>query len=397
MSTMSVASHPQPGSPSALREANARRILGVLRTAQRRGGAGLSQAQLARRTDLAPATVSGIVRTLSAAGVLDVEQGAGRRGATVRISREAGLVAGVNFGHSHLGVMVGDLGGAVLASRREKLAPDHLAQDGLRRARTLLDEALAEVGAGRDDVRHTGVGIPAPLCKGVVQSPGIFPGWVGLDAAKIATELLEAPVTADNDANLAALAEFRRGDYDPEGSLVFLKVASGVGAGIVLNGQLHRGVSGMAGEIGHITVDEAGPYCRCGNRGCLEAYVSVTHVLSVLHNTMPGLTFADVLSEAHHGHPAAVRAIEDVGHRLGTALAGVVNLLAPGAVVLGGEMSGAGELLLAPLRTTLRRHCLDAVAADTVVAMTPLGDDASLVGALDVARDRADLVAGLEL
>ncbi len=394
---MSLASHPPPGSPSALREANARRILATLRTAQRRGGAGLSQAQLARRTDLAPATVSGIVRALAAAGVLDVEQGAGRRGALVRIGRRAGLVAGVNFGHTHLGVVVGDLAGEVLARRREKLANDHVAEDGLRRARVLIDECLAELDARREDVRHTGVGIPAPLRRGVVQSPGILPGWIGLDAAAVASEMLGGPVSADNDANLAALAEFRRGSWEPDGSLVFLKVASGVGAGIILGGQLQRGASGMAGEIGHVTVDETGPYCRCGNRGCLEAYVSVPHVLSVLHPTLKDVTFADVLREARQGHPAAVRAIEDVGHRLGHALSGVVNLLAPGAVVLGGEMAGAGELLLAPLRTSLRRYCLDAVGSDTLVAVTPLGDDASVVGALDIALDRADLVAGLDL
>ncbi len=390
-------SHPQPGSPSALREANARRILAALRTAQRRGGAGLSQAQLARRTDLAPATVSGIVRALATAGVVDVAQGAGRRGALVRIGRRAGLVAGVNFGHTHLGVVVGDLAGEVLAHRREPLAPDHVAEDGLRRARVLLDECLEELGAQRTDVRHTGVGVPAPLQRGVVQSPGILPGWIGLDAAAISTELLGGAVTADNDANLAALAEFRRGNWDPDGSLVFLKVASGVGAGIILGGQLQRGASGMAGEIGHITVDETGPYCRCGNRGCLEAYVSVTHVLAVLHPTLPGLTFNDVLREAREGHPAAVRALEDVGHRLGYALSGVVNLLTPGAVIVGGEMSGAGELLLAPLRTSLRRYCLAAVASDTQVLVTPLGEDASVIGALDVALDRADVLEGLEL
>jgi predicted NBD/HSP70 family sugar kinase len=380
-----------------LREANARRILSVLRTAQRRGGAGLSQAQLARRTDLAPATVSGIVRALATAEVLDVEQGAGRRGALVRIGRRAGLVAGVNFGHTHLGVVVGDLAGEVLARRREKLAPDHVAEDGLRLARALLDECLAELGARREDVRQTGVGIPAPLRHGVVQSPGILPGWIGLDATAVATQMLGGEVTADNDANLAALAEFRRGSWEPDGSLVFLKVASGVGAGIILGGVLQRGAAGMAGEIGHITVDETGPSCRCGNRGCLEAYVSVTHVLSVLHSTMPRATFAEVLRSARQGHPPAVRAIEDVGHRLGQVLSGVVNLLTPGAVILGGEMSAAGELLLAPLRTSLRRYCLDAVGSDTVVAVTPLGEDASVIGALDVALDRADLVAGLEL
>jgi predicted NBD/HSP70 family sugar kinase len=390
-------SHPQPGSPSALREANARRILAALRTAQRRGGAGLSQAQLARRTDLAPATVSGIVRALSSAGVVDVAQGAGRRGALVRIGRRAGLVAGVNFGHTHLGVVVGDLAGEVLAHRREPHAPDHLAEDGLRRARVLLDECLEELGAKRADVRHTGVGVPAPLARGVVQSPGILPGWISLDATAVSSELLGGPVTADNDANLAALAEFRRGSWDPDSSLVFLKVASGVGAGIILSGQIQRGASGMAGEIGHITIDETGPYCRCGNRGCLEAYVSVTHVLSVLHPTMPGITFNDVLRQAREGHPAAVRALEDVGSRLGYALSGVVNLLAPGAVIVGGEMSGAGELLLAPLRTSLRRYCLAAVASDTQVLITPLGEDASVIGALDVALDLADVLQGIEL
>lgn len=392
---MPKAAHPLPSSTSALREANARRVLVALRVAQRTGS-GLSQAQLARETDLAPATVSGIVRWLAGAGLLEVEQGSGRRGALVRIGRGAGLVGGVNIGHSHVAIALGDLSGRKLSYRRARLAADHPASEGLDAAVELLAQSLDELGESHDKVRRIGLGLPAPLAHGVVQSPGILPGWIGLDAAEVAARALGVPVDADNDANLAALAELRRGEGGRDGSLVFLKISSGLGAGIVLQGELQRGISGMAGELGHVTVDENGPFCRCGNRGCLEAYVSVPHVLESLADPLPGVPFTEVVAQARRGNPAAIRALEDVGQHLGRTLSIVVNVLEPGTIVVGGEMSLAGELVLAPLRATLRRHCLGPVAAETAVIATKLGEDASVIGALEMALDHLDLVEGLE-
>lgn len=387
--------HPQPGSTAALRDANVRRILDTVRTAQRTGS-GLSQAQLARRTELSPATISGIVRALAAAGVVDVGPGSGRRGGQVRISRGAGLVTGISVGHSHVAVAVADLAGQILAQQRRPLAAEHLAREGLQAAAELLDSCLAEVGGQRAQIRQAGLGLPAPLMNGVVQSPGILPGWIGLNATAAAAEQLELPFVTDNDANLAALAELRRGTAHHDGSLIFVKVSSGVGAGVVLQGQLQRGATGMAGELGHVTVDEAGPYCRCGNRGCLEAYVSVPFVLSALEAALPGATFPEVIEQARQGHPPAARALDDVGTHLGQVLSVAVNLLQPAAIVVGGEMSAAGDLVLQPLRAALRRHCLDTVAGETQVIATELGEDATLIGAVEAALDEADIVDVLD-
>ncbi len=387
--------HPQPGSTASLRESNARRVFAALRAAQRQRR-GLSQAQLARRTDLAPATVSAIVRSLNAAGLVDVEQGAGRRGAQVRISRAGGLVAGVDFGHSHVAVAVAELSGQILTQRWAPLEAQDTAADQLGLASKLLDESLSQVGASPSELRRVGLGVPAPLSHGVVQSPGILPSWVGLDAAGAASTAFGLPVDAENDANLAALAEVRsRPDY-PGNSLVFLKVSSGLGAGIVLDGQLQHGVSGMAGELGHVSVDDAGPFCRCGNRGCLEAYVSEPHILEALSGTHSYSSLSDVIGQARAGDRAATRALEDAGRHLGRTLAMVVNVLDPGTIVIGGDLSLAGELVLTPLRSSLRRHCLAPVAKETQVSVAGLGGDASLIGAVELALDNFDPLEGVE-
>jgi predicted NBD/HSP70 family sugar kinase len=300
-------------------------------------------------------------------------------------------VAGIDFGHSHVAVAVADLSGLILTRRKAPLAPEETSDERLALASKLLDEALSHVTATRADLRRIGLGLPAPLAQGIVQSPGILPSWIGLDVAKAASDAFEVPVDAENDANLAAIAELRSKPDYPGQSLVFLKISSGLGSGIVLEGRLQRGVSGMAGELGHVSVDEAGPFCRCGNRGCLEAYVSVPHILGVLGDTLPGATFTEVIDQARSGNRAAARALEDAGQHLGRTLAMVVNLLDPGSIVIGGDLALAGELVLTPLRASLRRHCLAPVAKETQVVVATLGGDASLIGAVEVALDHLDV------
>jgi predicted NBD/HSP70 family sugar kinase len=198
-------------------------------------------------------------------------------------------------------------------------------------------------------------------------------------------------VHIDNDANLGALAEHRQGTGRGHHTLVFVKIASGVGAGIVIDDRLFHGADGTAGEIGHLTVSDQGPMCRCGSRGCLETYTSSEHILRLVSATLPGATLQDLVDEATSGHVSAQRALEDAGLHLGWALASLVNLLNPSVVILGGEMVRAGDLLLDPTRTGLRRHALDAVAQTPVVA-SALGSRASLVGAVLLAAERTELV-----
>lgn len=384
-----------PGSTATLRTANQRRVLDVLRAA----GAGAevddapppTQAELARVTGLAPATVSNIIRDLAAAGLVATEPGSGRRGTVVRLAPGAGLVAGVDFGHSHVAVAIGDVTGHLVAEVRQRLSPTHSHTEGLTLATTLLDELLAAEGLDRSALRTVATGLPAPINQRVVAAAAILPGWVGVDALAACEEAFGVPVTVENDANLGALAEHRLGVARGEDSSFFVKISSGVGAGIVIDNRLFHGSGGAAGEVGHLTLDERGPVCRCGSRGCLEAYASVGSVLAMMADQLPGATLDDVVAAARAGNVSAQRSLEDAGRHIGWGLASVVNLLNPGVLVVGGDMARAGDLLLESVRRELRRHVLDAVAA-TPVELSELGERASLVGAVLLAAELTDLL-----
>ncbi len=378
-----------PGSTASLRTANLQRVVDVLRAQE--AGEPVSQADIARQTGLAPATVSNIVRELAAGGLLEVEPGRGRRGTTVVLARSAGVVAGIDFGHRHVAVALGDLTGSVLAEVRATLHAGHPHTEGLDRAHDLLEQLLEGAGLDRAAIRTIGLGLPAPMTDGIVRSSAILPGWVGVNAPVAARERFGARVHIDNDANLGALAEHRHGVARGHDSSVFVKVSSGVGAGIVLDHRLFHGNGGTAGEIGHLTLDENGPVCRCGSRGCLEAYTSTVALQAMMALQMPGASVDEIVRAARDGNVSALRALEDAGLHLGWALASVVNLINPALVVVGGEMARAGDLLLESARIGLRRHALDAVASTPVMA-SELGERASLVGAVLLAAERTELL-----
>ena len=198
-----------PGSTASLRTANLQRVVDLVRA--QGTGQPVTQADIARQTGLAPATVSNIVRELAASGLLEVEPGSGRRGTTVALARSAGLVAGIDFGHSHVAVALGDMSGSLLSEARHRLSAGHPHTEGLDCARDLLEELLAAAGTDRSSIRTFGLGLPAPMTGGVVRSSAILPGWVGVNAVDAARERFGVDVHIDNDANLGALAEHRHG------------------------------------------------------------------------------------------------------------------------------------------------------------------------------------------
>ncbi|MFL6025131.1 MAG: ROK family protein [Marmoricola sp.] len=377
-----------PGSAAALRVANQRRVLAVLLD---RGTHTATQADIARETGLAAGTVSTIVRELAAAGVVSTVAGSGRRGTTVRLARGAGLVAGVDFGHSHVAVVLGEMSGEVLGEARRPLVAGHSYTEGLQAASAMLDTLLAEAGAQRSELRNVGMGLPAPLSDGVVMSSAIEPGWVGVNARDEAVAVFGVDVLIENDANLGALAEHRHGNGRGHANVVFVKVSSGVGAGLILDNQLFRGTAGTSGEIGHLTLNDQGPLCRCGSRGCLEAYAATGTALAMMADQMPGAGVDEIVEAAKQGNVAALRVFEDAGLHLGWGLATVTNLLDPGVILVGGDMSHAGELLLESARLGLRRHVL-AGTSTTPVLVAELGDRASMIGALVLAIDATDLL-----
>nr|WSX49246.1 ROK family transcriptional regulator [Streptomyces sp. NBC_00974] len=371
-----------PGSQSSLHRANLERVVRAVRLA-----GSLTQAEIARTTGLSAATVSNIVRELKEAGTVEVTDtsAGGRRARSVSLSGDAGIVIGVDFGHTHLRVAVGNLAHQVLAEESEPLDVDASWVDGFDRAEALVGRLIEGIGVGLDKVIGVGLGVPGPIDveSGTLGSTAILPGWAGINPRQELSRRLGVPVYVDNDANLGALGELVWGSGRGVKDLAYIKVASGVGAGLVINGQIYRGPGGTAGEIGHITLDESGPVCRCGNRGCLETFAAARYVLPLLQSSHgPELTMERVVELARGGDPGCRRVITDVGRHIGSGVASLCNLLNPSRVVLGGSLADAGELVLAPIRESVGRYAIPSAARQLSVLTGSLGGRAEVLGAL---------------
>jgi predicted NBD/HSP70 family sugar kinase len=371
-----------PGSQSSLHRANLERVLRAVRMA-----GSLTQAEIARTTGLSAATVSNIVRELKEVGTVVVTptSSGGRRARSVSLSADAGIVVGVDFGHSHLRVAVGNLAHRVLAEESEPIDTDASADQGFGRAETLVARLLEQTGFRTDKVIGVGLGVPGPIDgeTGALGSTAILPGWTGIAPGRELSSRLGMPVYVDNDANLGALGELVWGAGRGLSDLAYIKVASGVGAGLVISGQIYRGPGGTAGEIGHITLDESGPVCRCGNRGCLETFVGSRHVLNLLAGSHGSdLTLSRVVQLAQRGDLGCRRVLADVGRQIGTGVANLCNLLNPRRVILGGDLAEAGDLVLDPIRESVARYAIPSAARQLTVVPGTLGGRAEVLGAL---------------
>lgn len=375
-----------PGSQTSLREANRARIVSAV---QQRGS--LTQVELAGVTGLSAATISNIVKELTAAGVLHTSptSRSGRRAQEVTLARNLGLVAGVHLGERSLRVALADATLRVVAEQRMPLAPEHRADSSLDRAAMLVDEMVDAVGAAPDELLAVGVGVPAPVDvrTGRVSAPGVMRGWDGVDIPHTLGRRLPAPVVVDNDANLGALAEARLGAGRDVRDLAYLRVAHGVGLGLVIRGAVLHGRTGAAGEIGHLVVDPGGLPCRCGRSGCLETVVAAPALLARLAPVHGHLTLRDVVARAHDGEPDILEVLADTGRRLGNAMAAVCTVVDPELVVVGGELARAGEVVLGPLRRELADSMLPSTAGPVEVVASQLGDQAEVRGALVLALD----------
>lgn len=365
----------------------------------------LTQVEIAGVTGLSAATVSNLVKELDGAGAVQLRPSIrnGRRATQVSIATSEGLLAGVVFGDRDIRVAVGASAEEIVGHKRMPLPADHAADEGMARAARLVQELTEGAGLGMPDLRALVLGLPAPIdsVSGEVGSDGIMPGWRGVPVAAAMLDAVQVPVRIDNTANLAALGEARYGALQGVSTGVFLKVSYGVGAGLIINGEVFRGSAGTAGEIGHVTIDENGPVCRCGNRGCLDTFVGSGAVLSALRASHGSLTLRDVITRALDGDPGCRRVLEDAGRHLGVAVAGVVNLLNPEVVALGGQVARVGDVVLDPMRDAIERCAIPSAAATVrVLAGEMPPEEADVRGALVAADqmrgdlERAALAAG---
>lgn len=375
-----------PGSQTSLREANRARIVSAV---QQRGS--ITQIELAGVTGLSAATISNIVKELTVAGVLHTAptSRSGRRAQEVTLARNLGLVAGVHLGERSLRVALADVTHRVVVEQRLPLAAGHRADASLDRVALLVEEMVESVGAGLGEVLAVGVGVPAPVDHrtGEVAAGGILRGWSGVCVPDVLGGRLRLPVVVDNDANLGALAEARLGAARGRQHVVYLRVSHGVGMGLVVDGRVLHGRSGAAGEVGHVLVDDDGASCRCGHRGCLETLVGSAQLLGRLAPTHGHLTLRDVVGRAMAGDQACRDVIAEAGWRLGVIGASVCTLLDPEVVVVGGDLSDAGDLLLEPLAQALHARALETDAGPVPVEAAAFGGQSEVRGALVLALD----------
>jgi predicted NBD/HSP70 family sugar kinase len=375
-----------------LRERNRQRVLGALREQGK-----TSQAGIARATGLSRTTVSKVVAELKGTGLVDVlevrpsdPRGAhgGRPSAQLTLRDSSTAVVGIDFGHSHVQVAVGDLAHNVLAERICDLDVNHRAMEALDASARMVDEVLAQAGVRRRDVVGVGIGIPGPVdrVRGTVGSATILPGWIGLRIDAEMEARLMLPVQIENDANLGALAELTWGSGRDCSNFAYIKAATGIGAGIVIDGKLLRGATGTAGEIGHTTLDGGGALCYCGNRGCLETVASGPAIVHLVANGGGArLTLGGVIALAAEGDVRCRRALSDAGREIGIAVAGLCNLINPERVVVGGLLSRAGDLVLDPIRSSIRRYAVQAAAERVEVVPAVFVERAELLGCLALA------------
>ena len=388
-----------PGSLGSLRQRNRLRIIDVLR----RSGQS-SRVDLVKATGLSRTTVSKLVAELQADGLVierpeadgDGPQSVGRPAVALTLNPAAGAAIGIDFGHNRVRIAVADLSGTVIAEALRDFDVDHDAQHAIDLAVNVVDELLAQVSLDLDRTVGVGVAVSAPILREGVAAASILPGWAAFAPVEELERRLGRPVTMDNDANLGALAEVRHGAGRGASNVLYLMLSAGIGAGLIFDGKLFRGARGLTGELGHVVVEPDGRICRCGNRGCLETVASAPVVLDALaplrgHN----VALEDAARLARDGDAGGRRLFADAGRAVGRAAGAICNVVNPEMVIVGGDMSVVGEVLVDAVREGIALSTIPAIGNETRVVPGSLGDRAEVLGAIGLvlAETEADTIA----
>jgi len=382
-----------PGhSLAQLRGSNLRAITALLGS-----GGPQSRADLARGSGLSRTTVSSLVNELLEGGlVVETEDrgtpykgGSGRPPLLVALAIRPGGVVGVDIGHGHVRVAVSDRSARILAEVETATDADPHGASTLDLAAHLVRRAADDAETPTGDLLCVGLCVPGPIDRRSARvGSSVLPGWNELAPADELSRRLDLPVVVDNDANLGAMAEHQHGAGRGTADLLYVKLASGVGAGLVLGGRLHRGATGLAGEVGHVLAREGGDVCRCGSRGCLETEVSTRRLLELLRPVYDDLDLAGLLELDTSGETAVRRVLTDAGHTTGRVLAQVCTVLNPARIVVGGSL-GSSPTLVEAIRAGVDRYSHPEAAAACDVVSGHFGGRAELIGSVALAISRA--------
>ncbi|MFD2028272.1 ROK family protein [Promicromonospora aerolata] len=353
-----------------------------------RNGAPRTRASLVAETGQSRSTVAARIDALRSVGMLtpagEATSTGGRPPSTFAFDPAARIVLGVDLGATHARIAVTDLAGEPITHVDEPLA----IAEGPDRVLTWVAETgsklVSRAGRRMDELAGIGIGLPGPVDHSTGQpvNPPIMPGWGGADVPAQLHARLGVPAMVDNDVNIMALGEHRTMAPDVD-DLLFIKVATGIGAGIIMDGQLRRGAQGAAGDLGHVTVPGAGEIpCRCGNTGCLEAVAGGGAIAAHLRELGASVESThEIVDLVRSGDVAAGQAVRQAGRDIGSVLAASVSLLNPARIVVGGILAGAGEHLLAGIREVVYQRSLPLATQHLRITPSEAGPQAGVVGA----------------
>ncbi|HEV7629024.1 MAG TPA: ROK family transcriptional regulator [Streptomyces sp.] len=370
-----------------------------------RDGGPNSRAELGDQVDLSRSKLAVEIDRLLETGLVVADGLAASRGG--RRSHNVRLTPQLRF----LGVDIGATSIDVAVTNPELEILGHLNQpmDVREGPVAVFDQVLAMVAKLRDSgvaegFDGAGIGVPGPVRfpEGVPVAPPIMPGWDGFPVREALSQELGCPVMVDNDVNLIAMGEMQAGVARSVRDFFCVKIGTGIGCGIVVGGEVHRGTTGSAGDIGHIQVEPDGRPCPCGNRGCLEAYFGGSALardaeaaareghsaeLSSRLEAAGRLSAEDVAAAAAAGDGTSLDLIRDGGARVGQVIAGLVSFFNPGLVVIGGGVTGLGHTLLASIRTQVYRQSLPLATGNLPIVLGELGPAAGVTGAARLISD----------
>jgi glucokinase-like ROK family protein len=365
----------------------------------------VSRAELGEAVELSKSKVAVEIDRLTELGLVEPQGLAASRGG--RRSQLVGLASSMRFVGIDIGATSIDV--AVTDGEMRLLAHAGVPFDVRRGPKLVLQQAIDLVAKLRadgaaDEVHGVGIGVPGPVSQreGAPIMPPIMPGWNRFPVRSTLGAALGAPVAIDNDVNIMALGELHAGTARSVSNFLFVKIGTGIGCGIIVDGSVYRGADGAAGDIGHIRIEDSGPTCTCGNNGCLEAFFGGaalardaeaaarsgrSFVLAERLAAHGSLTAEDVGIAAAAGDPVAVALVRDGGQRFGLALASLVSFFNPAMVVIGGGVAGLGHRLLAEIRGVVYRRSLPLATGNLPIVLSELGATAGVVGAARLVSD----------
>lgn len=334
-----------------------------------------------------------------------VSQG-GRKPGLLKINNQLGYIVGIDIGATSLELALADVTGLIVQRRSEPTDVHLRPESVLGRCRDLIVEMANAQGIALDQILGIGVGVPGPVdfARGVLVAPPLMPGWENFLIRDFFKGVFSSAfVVVDNDVNIMALGEQRAGGAIGVDHFIFIKIGTGIGAGIISNGRIHRGADGCAGDIGHICVDKKGPLCSCGNIGCLEAMAAgpaiVSKAMDAARNGTSSslsrmreangetLRAEDVNAACREGDQAALDIIRASGQMVGEVLASLVNFFNPSHIFIGGGIANFGNHLLVAIRRAVLQRSLPLATTHLSISFSRMGSDAGVTGAITLAMD----------